>query len=194
MHDTTGATRASDPRIDGLLRLLADSARSDYIGEGVSQLEHALQAAALARAAGAADAEVIAALLHDVGHLCAPDDAPTMDGLGVVRHEDVGAEHLCAIGFGPDVTELVRGHVAAKRYLVRTDPAHAARLSPASRETLRHQGGPMTEAEARRFEASPLYRAMLRIRAWDERAKHPGLVVDGLEAYVPLLLAHLRRP
>jgi len=180
-------------RVASLLDLLADSAERDYIGEGVSQLEHALQAAALARSARAPADEVIAALLHDVGHLCAAEDAPTMAGLGVLRHEDLGADHLRALGFGADVTDLVRGHVAAKRYLVAADASYAARLSPASRETLRHQGGPMGEAERRRFEASPWHVAALRVRSWDERAKQPGLAVDGLDAYEPLLLDHLLR-
>lgn len=192
MPGIDGHNFSSDPRIDGLLRLLAASANRDYIGEGVSQLEHALQAAALARAARAADAEVIAALLHDIGHLCAPRDAPTMDDFGVARHEEVGAEYLRSIGFGPEVTELVSGHVAAKRYLVSADPAHAVRLSAASRATLRHQGGPMTEDELRRFEALPRHRAMLRVRSWDESAKQPGLAVDGLDSYVTLLLGQLR--
>src|SRR5262252_1145827 len=112
-------------RVDALFALLERARDADYIGEGVSQLQHALQAAALARAANAPDDEVLAALLHDVGHLCAGPGAPSMAGLGIVRHEDVGADHLVALGFGARVVELVRGHVAAKRYLVGADRAYA---------------------------------------------------------------------
>jgi len=176
-----------------VLELLERSAGDDYIGEGVTQLAHALQAAALARAAGASGDEVLAALLHDVGHLCAPAAAPRMGGLGVLHHEDVGAEFLAALGFAASVTELVRGHVAAKRYLVSSDAGYVARLSAASRETLRHQGGPMEGAERRAFEALPAHRALLRVRSWDERAKQPGLAVPGLGAYAPLIVGHLLR-
>lgn len=173
--------------------MLERSAADDYIGEGVTQLEHALQAAALARAADAPVHEVLAALLHDVGHLCAAPDAPRMGGLGVLHHEDVGADFLASLGLHASVTELVRGHVAAKRYRVGSDAAYVARLSEASRATLAHQGGPMDDAERRAFEALPIHRALLRVRAWDERAKDPGRKVEGLAHYAPLLLDHLCR-
>lgn len=184
---------SAEARVADLLGILERSAREDYIGEGVSQLEHALQAAALARAAHAEADEVLAALLHDVGHLCAGARAPRMGGLGVLRHEDLGADFLASLGFGSPIPELVRGHVAAKRYLVASDAGYAARLSEASRETLRHQGGPMSAAERSAFEALPVHRALLRVRAWDERAKQPGLAVRGLAAYAPLLRDRLLR-
>jgi phosphonate degradation associated HDIG domain protein len=175
------------------LRALYRNARqSDYIGEGVSQLDHALQAAQLARAAGAADAEVLGALLHDVGHLCAPADAPSMEGLGIVAHEQFGAAHLAALGISRGVTELVRGHVAAKRYLVAVRPDYAARLSLASQGTLRQQGGPMTPDECSAFEQDPRRDALLRLRSWDDQAKVPGLEAPDFDAYVPLLEADLR--
>jgi len=176
-----------------LIDLLARSAADDYIGEGVSQLEHALQAADLARSAGADDDEVLAALLHDVGHLSAPPELPRMGGLGVLRHEDVGADFLASLGLHASVTELVRGHVDAKRYLVASDRRYADRLSDASRATLAHQGGPMRDDERRAFVARPIHRALLRIRSWDERAKEPGRRVDDLGAYAPLIASHLRR-
>jgi predicted HD phosphohydrolase len=181
-----------DARLDSLFALLEGARHADYIGEGVTQLEHALQAAALARAANASPHEVLAALLHDIGHLCAGPDAASMDGLGVVRHEAIGADHLAALGFAASVTELVRGHVAAKRYLVGSDAAYAARLSEASRGTLRHQGGAMNANERRAFEALPAHRAMLRLRSWDEAAKDPARRVDDLSAYAALLRDHLR--
>lgn len=179
-------------RIETLVRLLERSAADDYIGEGVSQLEHALQAAALASAASAPPDEVLAALLHDIGHLCAGPEKPRMGGLGVLDHEHVGAAFLASLGLRASVTELVRGHVAAKRYLVSSDVRYAARLSDASRETLRHQGGPMSAGEQHEFEALPQHRALLRVRTWDERAKEPGLRVPGLDHYAPMLLDHLR--
>ena len=174
-------------RIDPLLALYEAAADADYVGERVSQLEHALQAAALAAEAGAPPVEVAAALLHDVGHLCAPPDAARMGGLGVVAHEEVGADFLARLGFPPSVTELVRGHVRAKRYLVATRPDYAERLSAASRHTLVHQGGPLPPEGVRRFEVAPERDAWLRLRSWDEQAKVPGRIVPGLEGYRRLL-------
>ncbi len=178
---------ALDERLAPLFDLLARAGDAGYIGESVSQLAHALQAGALARRAGAPPAEIAAALLHDVGHLCVPDDAPRMADLGVAGHEDAGADYLGGLGFGAEVTELVRAHVAAKRYLVATRPDYAARLSEASRGTLDHQGGPMDAAECAVFEADPLRSAKLRLRQWDETAKVAGLEVPALESYRPLL-------
>lgn len=189
----TRPTAAADAaQIAIIFDLLERSASADYIGEGVSQLEHALQAAALARAANAASNEVLAALLHDIGHLCAKPDAARMSGLGVLHHEDIGADFLAAHGLHASVTEVVRGHVAAKRYQVGSDASYYDRLSDASRVTLTHQGGAMDDAERRAFEALPIHRALLRVRAWDERAKDPGRQVEGLAFYEPLLRDHLR--
>ena len=172
--------------------LLRDAATSGYIGEDVSQLEHALQAAAAADRAGAPDSEVIAALLHDVGHLCAGPDAPDMEGLGVADHEGIGARWLADLGFDEDVTDLVDAHVQAKRYLVATRPDYAARLSEASAGTLRQQGGPMSAAEVAAFDASPRRDARLRVRSWDEQAKVPGQDVPGLDSYRERIEGYLR--
>jgi phosphonate degradation associated HDIG domain protein len=174
-----------------VLEILRASAGSDYIGEPVSQLEHALQAAHFARKAGAGDAAVLAALLHDVGHLCAPAEAPRMEGLGVQRHEHIGAELLRQLGFSNEVQELVRGHVEAKRYLVWKNSRYYERLSEASKGTLRLQGGPMTEREALAFEKDPLFKTKLAVREWDERAKIEGLEVPGLAAYEDLIRSQM---
>ena len=148
---------------------------ADYIGEPISQLEHMLQAARLAQRSGADDALILGAFFHDIGHLCAPPDAPQMDGLGVMDHEHIGADFLLSCGYSQRVAELVRLHVQAKRYLCFKNPRYAANLSPASTGTLAHQGGAMSKDEARAFEAHPLHRDILRLRTWDEAAK----VVDG---------------
>ncbi len=179
-------------RVDAVLGVLRESAERDYIGESINQLEHALQCAYFARQAGASDEAVVAALLHDLGHLI-DDQAPTMAGLGVVDHEVLGANFLRSLGFSNTVTRLVEGHVQAKRYLTYKKPADAARLSEASRGTLRWQGGPMSDPEAAAFEADPLFRMLLAIRAWDERAKVVGLDVPGLDTYRELLSTQLER-
>lgn len=175
-------------RVDALMRTLAAADDAGYIGEPVSQLAHALQAAARAQATGD-EALALAALLHDIGHLAAPD-APDMEGLGKVDHEGIGRRVCDRLGFAPEVGRLVEGHVAAKRYLARR-AAYDGRLSDASRRTLALQGGPMSEAEAAAFEADPLHRAMLRLRACDEAAKVPGADVPGLDHWRPIVEAHL---
>ncbi len=174
--------------------LLQRASQDDYIGEDISQLEHALQCAALARRAGAADALVLAALLHDVGHYCpVPNggEAASMGGFGAVDHEHIGADWLASLGFGAEVTEPIRWHVAAKRYLVATNERYAARLSAASQETLRHQGGPMDDHEVAAFDASPHRDAILALRRWDDSGKVVGLEIPPIEAYGPMLRAHL---
>ena len=179
--------------IDEILGLLARAEAAPYIGEPVSQLEHALQAAALAAQAGADPTLIAAALLHDIGHQLGASGAQ-MASFGARDHERIGAEYLARAGFGAELSALVEGHVPAKRYLVATRPEYAARLSDASRETLVHQGGAMSAAEQRAFEARPRHRDMLRLRAWDEQAKEPKKLVPGLDAYTELLRELLRSP
>ena len=53
-------------------------------------------------------------------------------------HEEHGARYL-ARWFGAEVTEPVRLHVAAKRYLTAHDPDYYGKLSEASRLTLQLQ-------------------------------------------------------
>lgn len=171
------------------LALLDRAVNVGYIGEPVSQLEHALQCAALAQGDGARPALVAAALLHDIGHLCAEADAQRMGALGVVAHEWVGARYLAAQGLPAEVCELVSGHVAAKRYRVATDLGYRAQLSSASLSTLDLQGGPMSPVEVQRFERDPLHRDKLQLRAYDEEAKDPSAQVPSLSHYAALLRA-----
>jgi predicted HD phosphohydrolase len=184
-------SEAAGQRAEALIAILEGAASVDYIGEPVSQLEHALQAAALAVRARAADEEVLAALFHDLGHLCAPAGTPIMDGFGAVAHERIGADRLRAAGLPERVADLVCGHVQAKRYLVARTAGYLAGMSPASRRTLEFQGGPMLPAEAAAFEQDPLFAAKLRLRRWDELAKEPGARVAGAGAYREMLLRAL---
>ena len=188
----TGGTRSSTAaeRAESLLGWLRDSAEQDYIGEPVSQLQHALQCAAAATHARAPTAAVLAALFHDVGHLRGAG-RPDMDGLGVVDHEVIGAHLLLETGCSAEVAHLVESHVAAKRYLCFRDAAYRSRLSAASERTLAFQGGPMNTAEARRFSALPNLRWILALRSWDEQAKDPGANPPGLESYRASLEAHI---
>jgi phosphonate degradation associated HDIG domain protein len=168
---------------DEILRLFETRGCAEYHGEAVSQAEHALQAAHLAEAENAPDALVVAALLHDVGHLISGHEEDAADQGIDDRHEFAGAAWL-SHHFGPDVVEPIRLHVAAKRYLCAAEPDYFSGLSPASRLSLELQGGPFQRDELAAFEANPHHRAAVRLRRWDDTAKVPGLAVPGLEHYL----------
>ncbi len=177
--------------VDEILDLFRRRGADAYLGEPVSQQEHALQAAHLAVLDGAPAALVAAALLHDVGHLLGgEDDNPAERGMDA-RHEDAGHAWL-AKHFGPEVTEPVRRHVLAKRYLCAVEPEYLTALSPASVLSLELQGGPLTPEQARTFDQNPHARGAVLLRRWDDRAKTPGLEVPGLAEYEATLRSVLR--
>jgi predicted HD phosphohydrolase len=139
----------------------------------VNQLMHAVQAGALARQFNHPPTLVVAALLHDLGHMVhALGEHPAAAGIDD-RHEEVGARWL-ACYFGPDVVEPVRLHVAAKRYLCATEADYFGQLSDDSIESLALQGGPMTAEEIHRFETAPFWREAVSLRRLDEAAKDPN--------------------
>jgi gamma-butyrobetaine dioxygenase len=152
-----------------------------YFGEAVTVAEHCLQAAHLAQAANAPESLVIAALLHDIGHLIEPA-AADIDA----QHELTGSRWLAA-RFGPAVWQPVRLHVAAKRYLCATDAAYAGKLSAASLVTLRLQGGPMSGVEAAAFEAEAYHRDAVRLRLWDDQGKIADLPTADFGDYCALI-------
>ncbi len=164
--------------VDKLKALFCEHGQSEYIGEEVSQLEHALQAASWAKTAREPPHLIMAALCHDVGHLLmlAGHDLEPMEGLGAHKHAVAGAEWLeKELGVGKEVTDPVRLHVAAKRYQAYKIPRYATdHLSPASRRTLELQGGPMSWEEVKQFERHPRYHEALRVRAYDNAAKVKG--------------------
>ena len=169
-----------------IVNLFSSRGTAAYFGEPVSIVEHSLQAAHFAQRDGAGDALIVATLLHDVGHLIhdAPDDIA--DWHSDAQHELAGSSWLSQ-WFEPLVTDPVRLHVAAKRYLCATSPSYFDRLSPASVVTLRLQGGPMTKAEQEVFRAEPNFRDALRLRLWDEQGKVAGLVTSSLADYRDLI-------
>lgn len=177
------------PRVDVLEKiteLFRNKGGSLYGGEAVTQEQHALQAAKLAEDSGASPALIASALLHDVGHLLhsLPEDAPD-DGVDDL-HESLGYRFLNR-WFGPEVSEPVRMHVAAKRYLCAVDPSYLETLSPPSLQSLHLQGGPMNPAEVSAYEAEPHYAASLVVRRWDDQAKDPHLATPPLAHYLPYL-------
>lgn len=187
------ATSASRTQaVDEIFQMFEKHGRGDYVGEPISQEEHALQAADLAVRSGFGDEAVLAALLHDCGHLMGLDiTSERMDDCGVANHEDIGGDWLKELGFSDKVSTLVRRHVDAKRYLCCVKPGYLESLSEASMTTLRFQGGPMTPEEAKQFEADELFKTIIAMRHWDEAAKIPDKEVPSLEAYRQLIARHV---
>jgi gamma-butyrobetaine dioxygenase len=179
--------------IEAIGELFAGQGARDYLGEEVSVAVHMRQAGALAEKAGAPPAQVAAALLHDVGHICGAGPlGPSghADGTGN-GHGETGAAWL-ARWFPPEVTEPVRLHVAAKRYLCAVVPGYFGRLSAASVSSLSLQGGPMDAAQAAAFEALPHAAAAVAVRRWDEAAKDPAVPGPPFGYFRPLLASLLR--
>jgi phosphonate degradation associated HDIG domain protein len=172
--------------LDELLSIYDGRGTAAYFGESVTVIEHGLQAAHFAQSCNAADGLVVAALLHDIGHLLEAVPADLADWKTDARHEISGSRWL-ASRFGPEVSEPVRLHVPAKRYLCAADPDYFAALSPASIVTLGLQGGRMSPAEAAAFEAEPYFGEAIRLRQWDDQAKIAGLPVPGFTHYRPLI-------
>lgn len=168
--------------LEALERLYAERAGAAY-GEGVSQLEHALQCAVLAEAEGAPPSLIAAALLHDVGHLY--EDEP--GALEVDRrHEITGAQALKGL-FGEAVRAPIALHVAAKRWLCFAEPGYVETLSPASRRSLELQGGVFDAAKARAFERQPHWREAVAVRRWDDLGKSAEPSGRAFADFVPLL-------
>lgn len=173
--------------VETIIELFRRQGDSEYHGEAVSQIEHAIQAALLALEEQDDRELAAAALLHDIGHLLAGDQDPGMDGFGALKHESIGAQFLKQQGFSENIIRLVGGHVATKRYLTWAEPAYYEGLSEASKETLRFQGGPMNEEEAVRFRRDPLFEKHILLRRIDERAKIPGMSLPAIDHFATLL-------
>lgn len=179
--------------LESLFELLERHGAAQYGGEGVTQLQHALQCAALAESAGAAPALVIAALFHDLGHLVHElgEDA-TESGLDD-HHQARGAGLLRQAGLPDAVWRPVALHVEAKRWLVASDAGYAGRLSAESLRSLALQGGAMTAAEGAAFRQQPFAAESITLRRWDDQAKDPEAVVPGLDRYRGRLAESIRR-
>ena len=191
--------------VETIRELFAGPGARDYLGEPVTIGEHMRQAGALAEAAGAEAPLVAAALLHDIGHLRSeplrggegpPPQAAKLTGSSPPvstedRHGEAGARWLSQ-WFGEAVTEPVRLHVAAKRYLCAVDMDYFGLLSAESVRTLSLQGGPMTAAEVAAYEALRHARAAVAVRRWDDQAKDPAVTPPRFAHFAPLLAALAR--
>ena len=169
--------------IDRITEIFERRGAEAYLGEDVTMAEHMLQCAALAESENAPGALVAAALLHDIGYFA-----------GDISIEDTADSHHDAAGaaflerfFPAVISETVRLHVAAKRYLCGLDEGYHAKLSDASKRSLALQGGPMSEAELTAFRDNPFYQEAVQVRLWDDGGKAIGKNVKPFAAYRPLL-------
>src|SRR5215471_15368291 len=173
----------SDPLRQELLEIFVGRATKRYGLSAINQLQHALQAAALAEKDEAPAATVLASLLHDVGHMIHQlGENPAARGIADV-HEELGAKWL-AERFGPEVSEPVRLHVAAKRYLCTVESDYFGKLSPDSVRSLELQGGLMSADEVEQFRANPHHAEAVRLRRFDEAAKDPRAATPDFDHYL----------
>jgi phosphonate degradation associated HDIG domain protein len=177
--------------VDEILALYAARGTAAYAPERVSQTEHALQTARQAVLANAPELLVVAALLHDVGHLLSDLDEATLAEQNLDGQHDARGAAFLGRFFRPEVVRPVGLHVAAKRYLCAVASGYVDRLSPASTHSLAVQGGPMSPRDIAAFERRVGARDAVALRRWDEAAKVPGLRVPGLDWYRPVLEACL---
>ncbi len=168
--------------VEELRELMEGRGKQSY-GENVTIAEHVLLTAAAAKEAEASESLIVACLLHDVGHwLDEPDD-----DFGIHSHADTGAVWV-AERFGSDVSEPVRLHVDAKRYLCAVDPEYHGRLSYASQYTLTQQNGPMTQDEIASFLANPHHEDAVALRKLEDiHGKRTRVPIPEFEHFHPLL-------
>jgi phosphonate degradation associated HDIG domain protein len=172
--------------IAALVSLMADKGRHRYGLHDVTQLQHALQSAKLAEGSGGTPALIAAALLHDIGHMVhGLGENPAEDGVDD-RHEAVGHDFL-GRHFPTDVTDPIRLHVAAKRYLCTTEPAYIALLSADSILSLKLQGGVMSSLEVATFRSERHAEAAVRLRRYDDLAKVKDLPTPDLTHFASYL-------
>ena len=181
-HNAEDAKRV----IEFILDLFAEQGARAYRGEAVTMSQHMEQSAACAAADGASDSLVAAALLHDIGHFIGEHPIDALENGIDNQHESVGAKYLQA-RFPDAVSEPVRLHVAAKRYLCATDSAYLGRLSTASVNSLGVQGGPMTTTEVRAFETNRYHQDAVRLRLYDDDGKVAGLTIRPVTDYRNML-------
>lgn len=169
---------------------------AEYLGEPVTMAQHMLQGATIAEQNGLDETIIVGALLHDIGHFTSEFGTFSMDDTEDRHHEDSGAEVLSRF-FPSVITDCVRFHVAAKRYLCATKPDYFDRLSEASIHSLNLQGGPMSPEEVAEFEKNPNLKEIIQVRYLDEAGKRPDMATPDFWHFAPMVQRmvdrHLRR-
>jgi len=158
----------------------------EYLGEPVTMAQHMLQGATFAEQDGQREDVIVAALLHDIGHFTSEFGTYSPDDTHDKHHEDAGADVLADF-FPTIVTDCVRYHVAAKRYLCATNPTYFDRLSAASVHSLNLQGGPMSKDEAKAFAQNPNLSDIIQVRYFDEAGKEPDMQTPDFAHFAPMV-------
>ncbi len=172
--------------VDFLADIFARRGGEEYLGEPVTMAQHMLQGAAIAEANGLGEEIIVAALLHDIGHFTSEIGTYTPGDTEDRFHEEAGARVLAPF-FAPVITDCVRHHVAAKRYLCATRPEYLRRLSAASLHTLSLQGGPMSADEVAAFEQNPHLAQIVQVRHLDEAGKRADMVTPDFAHFAPMV-------
>ena len=185
MTQTTQSLTA-DTIVPFLADIFARRGGEEYLGEPVTMAQHMLQAAVFAQEAGEPEDVIVAALLHDIGHFPSEFGMFSMEDTEDRFHEDAGGAILAAF-FPPIVTDCVRYHVAAKRYLCATEPAYFNALSEASVHSLNLQGGPMSDQEVADMAKLQNLDAILRVRIYDDKGKEAGMETPDFTHFAPMV-------
>ena len=183
---TPRETLTRETIVDFLAEIFDRRGGEEYLGEPVTMAEHMLQGATLAEEAGLPENVIVAALLHDIGHFTSEFGSFSMDDTHDRFHEEAGAQVLEQF-FPTIITDCVRHHVAAKRYLCATKPDYFARLSAASVHSLNLQGGPMSEDEVQAFETNPNLAEIVQVRYLDDAGKRDDMTTPGFAHFAPLV-------
>lgn len=176
------------PSLEAITHLLTQKGTTMYGREAVSQLEHALQCATLAESAGKSNEMITACLLHDLGHLIHNLGEQAADEGIDDRHEYCAIPYLRHL-FSEDVTEPIRLHVDAKRYLCFAEKEYWATLSAASKRSLELQGGIFSSVEAEAFISQPYAEDAVQLRIWDDKAKVPSKMTPNLAHFTQMMAA-----
>ncbi|MEM7194163.1 MAG: HD domain-containing protein [Pseudomonadota bacterium] len=175
-----------DNIVDFIGDIIGRRGKESYLGETVTMEQHMLQAAWQAEQDDASDAEIVGALLHDIGHYTNEFGDDYIDQRIDNHHESAGARVLAPF-FDPSIVQMVALHVKAKRYLCATNPEYTRELSDASIKTLELQGGPMNEKEIRSFERHKAYKSAVKVRHYDDLAKEPDIKTPPLDHYLQIV-------
>ncbi|AEQ60617.1 putative HD phosphohydrolase [Acanthamoeba castellanii mamavirus] len=178
--------------VNTIINLYEQFGGSDYIGESQTQLEHMTRAAMLAEEFGEHTDMILAAFLHDIGHLIEiNNDTIKMGSLGIMNHELIARDYLIEKGFDENIANIVGNHVKAKRYLVTKYPEYKTNLSEASRQTLLYQKNTMSQEEMTEFESDPLFNKSLKLRFYDDQSKLLSKSIKPLDYYRNLMIEYL---
>ena len=174
--------------VDLLFDFIKEEGKTNY-DESVTQLQHSLQTASLARTEDGRRHIVIASLLHDIGHLLIDENDSKNDFLKKdLNHENIASNFLKDF-FSEEITESIRLHVVAKRYLGSSDNSYYESLSKASKNSFKVQGGALNKEEINELENNKYFKDAVRLRKWDDRGKVSLKEVEELDTYKEMIVA-----